>query len=207
MLNFLLVALLQFLALVAPGPDFATLVKNSLLYDKRTAVYTALGISLGIVVHVTYCILGFAVVISKSVIVFNIIKFLGAGYLIYLGIKSILTKQDQPVPTENIVKVTSISKGQALRQGFFCNALNPKASLFFLGLFTLVIHPDTLIYVQLFYGFWMVLTTFIWFAFLATVITHPRTRERIFHIQPTVIKVMGFCLIAFGIRLLFIHHS
>lgn len=208
MTAFLTMALIHFLSVVSPGPDFAFVVKNSLQYDRRSAFYTALGIGLGIGVHVSYCLLGLAIIIVKSIFVFNIIKFLGATYLIYIGVKALFAKNNSDKKTIVLEKpAASISAWQAIKQGFLCNVLNPKASLFILGLFTLVIKPTTPMSIQLFYGIWMMLVTFLWFAFLAGVITHPYIRAKIFRIQPIVSRCMGAFLVLFGLKLIFTTRS
>ncbi|HVV68680.1 MAG TPA: LysE family transporter [Gammaproteobacteria bacterium] len=202
LLTFLGIASLHFLAVTSPGPDFILATKNALLYPKRQAILTALGISLGIVIHVTYCILGFAVIIAKSIVLFTIIKLLGACYLIYIGIKACLAKDGSTNSTAQHTTVTSpISGWQALKQGFLCNLLNPKATLFFLGLFTLAIKPTTPAWMRIFYGAWMVGVTFLWFTFISLLIANPHVRSRILRIQPIVTKVMGVLLVFFGLDL------
>ncbi len=83
--EFLILASALFLALLSPGPDFAMILKQSITYGKRASIVSSVGIGLGISVHVIYTILGIGLIISKSIILFNIIKYLGAMYLIYIG--------------------------------------------------------------------------------------------------------------------------
>lgn len=78
------VIIIHILGLVSPGPDFVIAVKHSLQYSRATGLWTALGIGLGIIVHVSYCFLGIAFIVSQSILLFNIIKLCGAGYLIFL---------------------------------------------------------------------------------------------------------------------------
>lgn len=209
LLAFFAVASLHFLGVAAPGPDFALVTKNALLYPRRQAVYTAAGIALGLSVHITYCILGLAIVIAESPLLFNSMKYLGAGYLIYIGVQCWRAKKAshdpaaaQTVPSHN----THITIFQALRQGFLCNLLNPKATLFFLGLFSVVIKPSTPVWQQLFFGLWMMGVTFAWFAFIACLITHPHTRQKIAHAQSVIVKVMAVLFIIMGVLLLFWSH-
>lgn len=203
LLTFLSIASLHFLAMASPGPDFILATKNALLYPKRQAILTALGISLGIVIHVSYCILGFAIIIAKSIVLFTVIKLLGACYLIYIGIKACLAKDGTTDATVQNASAScaSISGWQALKQGFLCNLLNPKATLFFLGLFTLAIKPTTPVWARIFYGAWMVGVTFLWFTFISLLIANPHIRSRILRIQPIVTKVMGVLLVLFGLDL------
>ena len=73
---FLTVALAHLLAVISPGPDFVMITRNSLIYSRRTGVYSALGLGLGILVHVFYSLVGIGFIISKSIILFSIIKFI-----------------------------------------------------------------------------------------------------------------------------------
>ncbi len=80
------------LAVISPGPDFVMALKNSLTYSRKTGIYTALGFGIGIGVHIVYSFAGLAVIISQSEVVFLIIKYLGAAYLFYIGIRALLEK-------------------------------------------------------------------------------------------------------------------
>lgn len=86
------VTAIHLLAVVSPGPDFIVAIKNALTYSRKTGFFTALGFALGISVHLLYCVFGLAILISQSLLLFSIIKFLGAGYLIYIGVLSFLAK-------------------------------------------------------------------------------------------------------------------
>src|SRR5438874_2029674 len=90
--QFLTVAVIHLLAVMSPGPDFAMVTRNSLLYSRKSGIYTSLGMSLGIMVHVTYCLLGIALIVSRSIVIFSIIKYVGAAYLMYIGYKSLRAK-------------------------------------------------------------------------------------------------------------------
>jgi threonine/homoserine/homoserine lactone efflux protein len=124
----------------------------------------------------TYCIAGIAVIISQSIMLFNIMKWLGALYLIYIGIQSWRAKHTMIHIDAHKHKHT-ISAFHAVKMGFLTNALNPKATLFFLSAFTLIISPSTPMWIQLAIGVWCVAQTFLWFAFVAIVLTIPRVRR------------------------------
>ena len=203
LLAFFTVACLHFLAVISPGPDYVLVTRNALAYNREVAIYTALGIALGIIVHASYCLFGLAIVIKQSLLLFNIIKLLGGLYLIYIGIKACLAKDHKTMATDEKPSIPpAISAKEAIKQGFFCNVLNPKVTLFFLGLFTLVIKPNTPWGIQIFYALWMMTVTFIWFSSLATLITHSAVRARIWRIQPMITKIMGALLIIFGLNLI-----
>jgi len=144
--------------------------------------------------------LGLALVISKSILVFNTIKYIGVTYLMYLGVKALLAK-DNRVDHNYRKKKSDLSRGKAFAQGFLCNVLNPKATLFFLSVFTIVIDPTTPVAVQILYGMEMFVVTFLWFAFLGTVLTQKRVKKKIHKVQNIATKVMGGLLVALGIKI------
>lgn len=199
--SFIAIGVIGLLAAMSPGPDFAVVVKNSLLYSRRAALFTSLGIGLGIFVHVAYSLVGIGFVISQSIVLFSIIKFLGAGYLIYLGIQLLSSKAagtDMSVTKQ--AENNEISDAAALRQGFLTNALNPKATLFFLSVFTQVIDPSTTLIVQGLYGAEIAVIVYLWFTALTFVLTMPVAKKVFSRLQRYVAKVMGGALIFLGIK-------
>lgn len=187
------------LAVVSPGPDFVMAVKNSLSYSRRTGVFTAIGFALGLAVHLVYCVLGLAVIIAKSILVFNIIKFLGAGYLIYIGVMSLLSKEGH-IKIEMQEKRRDISALKAVKMGFLTNVLNPKATLFFLGLFTLVISPDTSMYVILVAAVLMIINTALWFSLVAVFFTQVKVRNVFERFVGVFNKLFGGILVFLGVK-------
>ncbi len=199
---FLKISALHFLGLISPGPDFAMVVRNAMLYERKVALATALGIALGISVHVSYALLGLSLLIIHIPWLFHAIKYAGAAYLTYIGIKALLSKDDSAAASNHVSR-KSIPVFASLKQGFFCNVLNPKAGLFILGLFTLAVGSDTSVWEKIFYGFWMMLTTWLWFSAVVFLIHQPYFRSRLLYFQKYITKGMGVLLIIFGIQLFF----
>lgn len=195
------VTIIHLLAAMSPGPDFFMAVRNSLMYSRKTGIWTAVGFGLGIGIHILYSILGLALLISKSVILFNLIKTLGAFYLMYLGVKSFFSKKSS-ISLNGVEKEHDISPFQAIKTGFLTNVLNPKATLFFLSLFTLVIGPDTPGHVLLFVSFIMMVNTFLWFALVSVFFTQKHVRRIYERFQNIFNKIFGGVLILIGIKLL-----
>lgn len=198
--EFFIVILAHFLAVISPGPDFIMITRNSLLYSRKSGIYSAIGLGLGILVHVTYSLVGIGLIISKSILLFSIIKFLGAAYLIYIGYKSIVShsKTNLSLGEE---KKNDLTKLQALRMGFITNVTNPKATLFFLSLFSVVISPSTPNLIKILYGLEMSIVTSLWFIFVAVLFSHHAIKNRLSKIQDIASKFMGTILIALGIKL------
>lgn len=197
---FLTVAFIHFLAVVSPGPDFAIITRNSLIYSRKTAMWTAIGLGCGMLLHTTYSLLGIGLVISKSILLFNVIKWIGALYLIYIGWKSLTAKPSANPVSLAQEKQIDIGIVQAFRHGFLCNALNPKATLFVLALFTQVIDPATPLMIQAGYGLYMGVATFTWFAFVASVFSLSPVKRFFAKVQTSVERIMGAVLIALGIK-------
>ncbi len=194
----LTITIIQLVAIMSPGPDFAIICRNSLVYSRRTGIYSALGISLGILVHVTYTLVGIGLIISKSIVLFSAFKLLGAAYLIYIGYKSLKAKPSQEIST--LKSKQDLSRLQAIKIGFITNILNPKVTLFFFSLFTQVISPTTPTSLRALYGLQMFVFTLGWFTLLAWTISHPIIKNRFLSVSHYVEKTMGVILIGLGIK-------
>ncbi|HKJ04687.1 MAG TPA: LysE family transporter [Geopsychrobacteraceae bacterium] len=198
--EFLTIAFIHLLAVASPGPDFAIVLRQSIVVGRTPALWTSIGIGIGIMVHVAYCLLGLGLIISQSIMLFNLIKLIGACYLLYVGWKSLRAKPTA-VTAESDFNVPIPRAVQALRIGFLTNALNPKATLFFLSLFSVVINPDTPATVQLGYGIYMCFATAIWFCGLSLFLTQPKIRFFFTRFGHWTERVMGAALIALGLKL------
>ncbi|QQG43895.1 MAG: LysE family translocator [Candidatus Roizmanbacteria bacterium] len=199
--EFLTVALIVFLSTLSPGPAFALTIRNSLKYSRKAALFTALGLGLGIFVHVANSLLGMGLLISKSESLFSIIKLVGATYLIYLGYKSLTYKSHN----ENlrIIQIKDITNLKAFGMGFLTNATNPNVLVFFLSIFTLVVSRSTPFSIKALYGIEMALAEFVWFAFLGTLLSHKLIKQRIGLYQIYVERLMGVILIILGLKIAF----
>lgn len=195
----LTVAFINFLVVISPGPDFILILRNSLIYSRRTGIYSAIGLGLGILLHVTYSLVGIGLLIANSIVLFNIIKFLGAAYLIYIGYKS-LTSKPSNIHLESQEQKKDISKLAAIRMGFITNATNPKVTLFFLSLFTLVINPNTPLLIKLIMGAEMTIVTCLWFTLVAYLVSHSLIKNKVNKIQHYSEKLIGAVLIGLGIK-------
>ncbi len=200
MLEFLEVSFMILLATISPGPDFTIVSRNALRYNCKTGMMTALGIACGTLFHSVYCILGFAIIISRSLLLFNIIKYVGAAYLIYLGVKG-LCETLAPTQTDVSMIEGDPSGFQAFRQGLFCTTLNPKAILFFIAFFTIIIKPTMPIYLQSTYAFEIALIDMFWFSAVAFFFSHDKIKAILGTCLHYVTKFFGGFLILFGLKI------
>lgn len=194
------VILIHFFAVISPGPDFIVAVKNSLTYSRKTGIYTAIGFGLGIAVHIFYSLAGIAFIISQSILLFSVIKYIGAVYLIYIGYKSI-TANNTSTELDTQKAGEDISEYEAIKIGFLTNVLNPKATLFFLSLFTLIISPDTPTWATLVMSLFMILNTMLWFSLVAVFFTQKSVQSQYLRFEKVINKVFGAALVALGIKI------
>ncbi|MAB23298.1 MAG: lysine transporter LysE [Pseudomonadales bacterium] len=199
--EFMLVALVHLLAVISPGPDFAVVIRNSVSSGRRAGLFTALGLGSGIVVHVTYSLLGIGLIVSQSVWLFNLMKLLAAAYLLYIGIRALRAKPQSSEQANIASTLKSMSARQAIAQGFITNGLNPKATLFFLSLFTVVISHDTPLLIQAGYGLYLAIATGAWFCLVALLFSRDSVRRGFNRMGHWFDRLMGTVLIGLGLHL------
>lgn len=193
---------IMLLAVASPGPDFVITVRNAVLHSQKTGIYTAIGIGLGICVHLTYSLLGIAALISQSVMLFNIIKFAGAAYLLYIGFKALKSKgYEQKVIVGEADEPAPISNVKALRQGLLTNMLNPKATMFFLALLPQFMGPETPLNEKLVLGATAMIIPTIWFIGVSIILNQKHIRRTFLKSAKWIDRVCGGLLMALGVRL------
>lgn len=210
--GFFLVAV--FLLNVTPGPDTAYIVGRSVAQGRAAGLMSALGISAGCCVHALACAFGLTAVLAASATAFTVIKFVGAIYLIYLGVRLIFTKHSAAKPaagaaadaagTQRTSAVAEKSMRQLFLQGFMTNVLNPKVVLFFVSFFPQFVSAGTdrkaLAFLAL--GVVFVLMSTVWNSFVAWVAGSVTRR---FSGKPGVRKwldrVVGSAFVGLGVKL------
>lgn len=188
------------MAVVSPGPDFVIIVRNGLRHGRKIGLATALGIAAGVVVHTSYMLLGLSFIVAKYAWVLEAVRFAGAGYLVWLGVSAFMPREEV-VHAERDGSGGSASVLGAFGNGFLCNALNPKAMLFFIALFTQVISPSTPFAARIGIGAFVSLTHFVWFSLVVFVLTGRRTMKLFDRWQRGLERVVGACLFGLGAKL------
>ncbi|MEV4942919.1 LysE family translocator [Streptomyces zaomyceticus] len=192
------VAVITVLAVISPGADFAMTVRNSYLYGRTAGVLAAVGIALGVLVHVTYTMLGVGLLVSRTPVLFTAMKLIGAAYLVYIGYRTFVTKARVDL---DLSDDGGLSKAGALRTGFLTNALNPKTMLFVLSTYTQVVSADTPVFQQVGYGLFMSFAHLVWFAVAALLFSQQSLRSRLLKRQTVLNKVIGTVLVGLGMVL------
>ncbi len=184
--------------MLTPGPDMVLVLRNTLVEGRRAGLRTSMGILCGNLVHITYCLLGIGLLISRSILAFSALKYAAAGYLVYLGIATIRSGSES-LPTRDI-DAGRLSKPSFV-QGFANNLLNPKGTLFYLGIFTTVITPETSPGAMFFLiSAMMLVSGSFWVCFVYT-LDRRTLRNLIERSQQAVSRVVGGLLILLGLRL------
>ena len=188
------------IAVISPGPDFVIAVRNSLVSGRLSGICTAFGFALGVSIHITYVMIGLAAIIAQSILLFTLIKYAGAAYLFYMGVQALRSKGFSE-HKESSPKTKILSPLQSLASGFLTNILNPKATLFFLAVFSQFIGPDTTIAIKTLFGLTCFTMTFLWFSAVALFLTHPYLKSLFMKAAQWIDRICGTALIALGLRL------
>ncbi|MES1965965.1 LysE family transporter [Psychrobacter sp. AH5] len=215
--GFLLISSVHLLAAASPGPDFVLVSRETLTKGRRTGLLCSLGITLGLSVHIIYSVLGLATVIAHSQPLLTAIKWLGGAYLLYLGWQGINAKSKavadsaSPMPTAIHTQTANAKKSAlsshestiaTLRRGFFCNVFNPKAPVYFVAIFTLVLSPDIPLWQLTIYGVWMMILQMTWFSTVVMLLSIPAILKRFRRFEHWIDRVLGSAMIILGLNLI-----
>ena len=193
----LLVVSVTTLCMLSPGPDMILVMRNTLTRDRRYGGLTALGVLTGNLVHIGYCTLGLALLLSQSPVAYNVLRISSAIYLVYLGVRSLRSDHatDAAPATSASWRPTS-----AYWQGFVNNVLNPKGALFYLGVFSQLITPDmSLAQTTLLVAVMVSVSAVFWILFIQT-LHLPLIRSGLDRSKVAIERVFGVVLILFGAR-------
>lgn len=202
--EFLKLTLVHFLAVAAPGPDFAMVVRQSLRHGHRVALWTAVGIGTAICWHVSYSLFGLGMLVRGSRTAFEVVRWAGAAYLAWIGFVALRARplEVSAGPLGGALgREGGTSRRQAWRTGFVVNFLNPKATLFFVAFFATLVSPHTPRLVRVGYGAWISLTTMAWFSFVAYVFTRERVRRGFLRHGHWIDRALGVVFLAFAASL------
>lgn len=183
-----------------PGPLFVLIIRNSLVYSRKSGIWTAFGIAIGNFVHITYSVTGLSLILSTSPLAFNIIKFFGVGYLVYMGIKTFLIKVEAK-KVDSFDQHSDISPFKAAKIGFLTNILSPKASLFFASIFASIMSSGSPFWIVIFLWIVMPLNSFFMASILSVFFTQKKVRNFYENHQHVVNKLLGMTLLVLAIMI------
>lgn len=189
--------------IMMPGADFTLVMKNTLASGRKVGQVTACGLASGLVLHTTAAILGLSAIIAQSAFLFDIVKYIGAAYLFYLGIKSFRSNTSQEdINTSSTHVMEKKDMNTFFIQSILANILNPKTVLFFLTFLPQFVIPSKPVVPQLILlGVILVLLSLFWFLFLAYALEHIRKYFDNPAFRMRMQKITGVLLISFGLKL------
>lgn len=198
---FATIAAAHALAVISPGPDLAVVTRQTLAHGRAAGVRTALGIAAGISFHVGYGMFGLGLAIERFPSLLIVLRVIGALLLLYIGWGAI---RAQPVANNGVaVRDTGNVGAKDFSVGLFTNLLNVKAMLFFVALCSVAITGTTPATLKLALGAWMIVTTGLWFSFVAWTLGHPKIRARLIRSGHWIDRGMGTLLLALGSWMLY----
>jgi len=137
-INFTTFVITSFLFIISPGIDTIFILNKSIVQGKKWGLYSTLGITTGVLVHTTFAAFGLSLILAQSAMAFNVVKYLGAAYLVYLGVIKLFARESL-IRAESQPKVASVKK--TYLSAVATNVLNPKVAIFFLAFFPQFIQP------------------------------------------------------------------
>ena len=200
--GFITLTVIHLLAAASPGPDFALVSRQALLQGRRAGLWVSLGIALGLGIHIAYSAAGLATLIAHSTMWMSAIKLIGGSYLLYLGYQGIRAKAQSGVITNEPAVIMDVAAHRLVSKGFLCNALNPKAPIYFLSLFTIVLSPNLPASTLVVYGVWIMLLQLFWFSLITLFFSQPTIRRRFLAISHWIDRVFGIAMVGLGLKVL-----
>lgn len=197
----LLITSIHLLAAASPGPDFILVSQQTLSHGKKSGLLCSIGIALGLSIHIIYSALGLATIIANSSTALWVIKILGGSYLLYLGICGLRAKPQNQL-SEGKVSIEQSSTLKTVGIGFLCNALNPKAPIYFVALFTVVLSPDIPITHLVIYGIWMMIIQLTWFSTVVFLLSRPKINLKFQKMGHWLDRIMGGAMCIIGLKVI-----
>lgn len=191
------------LLIILPGPDTAIVTKNTIVNGQKGGFQTMIGSCVGLSIHTIATVAGLSAIIVKSALAFTVIKYVGAAYLCYLGMKTLLNMRAKKVEINDIPSIEA--KGNSyFKQGLITNVTNPKVAVFFLTFLPQFLAAgNEPFWPFLTMGIMYIVLTFIWFALYVFLLNKIRNFMKKPATQAVIEMLTGAVLIGFGLKLAF----
>ena len=201
---FITVALLHLFAVASPGPDFFLIARQSTLYGRDISIWASLGISIGILMHSFLSIAGIYVLLSLYPDFIFYMKIIASLYIASIGVRTLLVNNQIEISPLSDQK--NITATKSFVMGFFTNALNPKAFLFFIMVFSLISNTNPSNETKILLGVYMAVPTFIWFTLISISFSKISKGEFIKKNLPYLEKIIGVILILIALQILYLDY-
>ncbi|MDV3450592.1 LysE family translocator [Bacillus safensis] len=201
--NFYMFVIMSIFLIILPGPDTAIATKNTLTLGRTGGVKTMFGTSCALLIHTLAAVAGLSAIIVKSSLLFSVFKYVGAVYLVYLGIKTLwaLRNKNTAATTEMTTENKYESKS-CFKQGFLTNILNPKVAIFFLTFLPQFVDSESNTFIPfLIMGITYTVLTVVWFLLYIYLLNQISAFMKRPKTQMVIEGITGTVLIGFGIKL------
>lgn len=208
MVNISVFLVMCILLIILPGPDTAIATKNTLTVSRKGGLQTIIGSCCGLLIHTCAAVIGLSAIIVKSAYIFAVLKYVGAVYLCYLGIKTLWTLRTIRTQSPVVDDVGSIehkySHQSCFKQGFLTNVTNPKVAVFFLTFLPQFVDGNSgTFFPFLIMGLIYTALTMLWFIFYVYLLDRISAFMKKPSTKAVIEGLTGAILIAFGIKLAF----
>ncbi|AUS85130.1 LysE family translocator [Lysinibacillus capsici] len=206
MVNISVFLVMCILLIILPGPDTAIATKNTLTVSRKGGLQTIIGSCCGLLIHTCAAVIGLSAIIVKSAYIFAVLKYVGAVYLCYLGIKTLWTLRTIRTQSPVVDDVGSIehkySHQSCFKQGFLTNVTNPKVAVFFLTFLPQFVDGNSgTFFPFLIMGLIYTALTMLWFIFYVYLLDRISAFMKKPSTKAVIEGLTGAILIAFGIKL------
>lgn len=199
--DFFTFLVLSLFVVMSPGIDTALITKRTISGGKNDGYKMAVGLSTGSLVHTFAAAFGISAILMQSAVAFEIVKYVGAIYLIYLGLSSFFTRKEKKIAGEDEESIAKM-KESAFKQGLISNVLNPKVAMFFLTFLPQFVKTADKATGQLILmGVIYTVLSITWFFVYVFLINYLRKWLLSAKVQKIMDKATGLVLIGFGIKL------
>ena len=197
LITFIQVFTVCLLGAMSPGPSMAVVIHNAIFKGRYNGILTSLGHGIGIAIYASFAVLGLGLIIENNIFIFKGLKILSIIFLIFIGMKSVLTKENISIEKKNIRENTI-----SFLQGFSISILNPKILIWFIAIYSQFMSTNN----ELLFNIYLVSIAGIidacWYMILSIAVT---TRSALSFFQKKIIlfqKIQGFFFLALGLGLL-----
>lgn len=201
MINVTLFIIACVLLIILPGPDTAIVTKNSVVGGRNGGFQTMIGSCIGLAIHTIAAVAGLSAIIVKSAVAFTLLKYVGAAYLCYLGVRTLMNMRAKKMDLEE-EPIETMKGNSYFKQGFITNVTNPKVAVFFLTFLPQFLAPNS----EPFWSFLVMgiiysVLTFLWFTFYVFLLDKIRNFMKRPATQAVIESLTGVVLIGFGLKL------
>jgi threonine efflux protein len=185
-------------ALLLPGPDFVAVVRSSMSHGVRSGLLTTVGVSIGLCMYATLSLLGLSVILVKYHWLGSLVRVLGGTYLIYLGVRLLLSKPQSIV----VGGAGTPSRKRALLFGFLVTLTNPKAIVLFASVFATAVTPSTPIWLMVVMIALVTASSLSWYTCVSLFMSSDAVVKRFQKATHWIERGAGICFVALGGKVL-----